>query len=506
MITLYLLTVLIAATVHVAMKIHKNYTYFKRNGVPYLKDPHWLFGSITSLITGKINWHEGYEKMCNAIEVKNEPFFGIFLMHKPTIVIQNPELAKRILVKDFNSFADRSLHSAKHDPIGHYNMFSSRGDLWKQIRQKFTPFFTSGRLKMMYYLIDRTGDEMIARIEREKQNATTTQVDLKNLFYLCTTDIIARCAFGVDAKSLENPNGEFARAARIGMRTSLKRKIDKIGFFFLPKIAKLFRFKLFSPHTSNFIMKTVPEVMDLRRQTGLKRHDLIDQLIELDDAKEFESIDILIAQAGVFFVAGHESSSTTLTMAMFEISNNIHVQSRLRNELKKKLNQYDGRITYDMLMMNSDFPYLHQVVLETLRKYPATVFLERMCVNPDGYSFAPFSDFRMPPGMSVQLPLYATLNNPKHFPEPEKFDPERFADWNNVSPYVFFPFGTGPRGCVAERFAMMAVKTLIAKILMNYRVEHLPSTPRKIELLENVHVTVSKVPLQLNFIEDSLME
>lgn len=192
-------------------------------------------------------------------------------------------------------------------------------------------------------------------------------------------------------------------------------------------------------------------------------------------------------------------------MAIFEISKNRDIHDKLRSELKKKLIESKGKVTYDLLMMTSEFPYLHQIVLETLRKYPVVPFLERKCINPNGYSLEPFSSFRIPFDMSIQVPAVAINYDPENFPDPTKFDPERFADWNNISPYVFFPFGTGPRNCVGERFGLMAVKLLIAKVLMNYRVENLPSTPKEIDMVENMLNIVSRVPLILNFIKDPLV-
>lgn len=382
-------------------------------------------------------------------------------------------------------------------------MFTVKGDLWRRIRQKFSPFFSSGKLKMMYYLLDVTGDEMLEKIQRDRNVDDVTNVHLKDLFYLATTDLIARCAFGVDANSLKNPNNEFVIAASKTSELTLRRKFEISCFFFLPKLANLLRFKMFSDYTTDFIFRTVPEVMSMRRRTGVKRHDLIDTMIELDDANEFESVDILIAQAAVFFSAAHDTTSRTLTFSLYEMALNRKIHDRARTELHGKLAENKG-ISYEMLMSNSELPYMHQIVMETLRKYPVLPFLERVCVNPDGYSLEPISKFKIPQGMAIQFPMFSMCRSEKFFPEPDKFDPDRFSNLNDVSAYVYHPFGVGQRNCVGERLGLMAVKLMLAKILMNYRIERASDTPDFVDILENVVILESRKPIHLNFVKDPL--
>lgn len=193
-----------------------------------------------------------------------------------------------------------------------------------------------------------------------------------------------------------------------------------------------------------------------------------------------------------------------MTFALFETSLNSDIQDRLRAELRDKLDENDGKVTYEMLS-NSELPYMHQVVMETLRKYPVLPFLERLCVNPNGYSMDPFSSYKIPHGMAVQFPLFPMCRSEKFFPEPEKFDPERFVKSSEISPYIFYPFGVGPRNCVGERLGLMAVKLLFAKILMNYRLEHTPDTPKHVEILEGTVILESKKTIYLNFVKDSLL-
>jgi cytochrome P450 family 6 len=476
--------------------------YFIKHKIPFAKSD-VIWGSTKDMILGKSSMFEGYKEMCEQSEVKNSKFFGFFLpFGKPGIVVSDSELLKRILVKDFNSFSDRLITSHKGDPLGYYNMFSSKGLIWKKIRSKFSPFFSSGKIKMMFYLVDKTGDELVQSIERKCKN-NSSKLDLKDILHLCTTDIIARCAFGVEANSLENPNAEFCEAARAMFTLTFFRKIEMSVIFFMPQLfASLLNIKMFSKFGSDFIIKMVKQVMEAREKSGIKAHDLIDTLIELKNTNEFESIEILIAQAAVFFSAGHETTSTSMTLAVYELAMNQDVQIRLREEIKEKLSKNEGKVTYDSLS-HTEMPYLHQIAMETLRKYPVIPYLERMCVDPNGYSLEPESDFKIPFGMPIHIPIYPICRSEKFFKDPMKFDPDRFAD-NKVNSYEFMPFGTGPRNCIAERFALLTMKVGIVKILSNFKVESVPETPTEIIQVPNIFVIQSKVPIIVNFIKNSL--
>lgn len=137
------------------------------------------------------------------------------------------------------------------------------------------------------------------------------------------------------------------------------------------------------------------------------------------------------------------------------------------------LQQSDGIVTYDALMNTKDMPYLHQVVHETLRLYPVLPVLDRECINPEGYSLEPFSNFTIPYGMPLYIPTYAIQRDERYFPNPLKFDAERFSPENigKILPFTNLPFGNGPRNCVGERFGLMQVKTGLVKILKDFRVE-----------------------------------
>jgi cytochrome P450 family 6 len=203
--------------------------------------------------------------------------------------------------------------------------------------------------------------------------------------------------------------------------------------------------------------------------------------------------------------AGFETSSAMQAFALYEIAKNPEVQKRLRSEIEGTLRKTGGKVTYDSVMNTAEMPYLNQVFHETLRLYPIIPMLDRICTDPNGYSLEPECDFRVPFGMPVYIPYFTIQRDEKYFPNPMKFDPERFAPGSNlVQPYTNFPFGSGPRNCIGERFGIMQVKTGIVKILLNFRLEMTENTPREVVMAEKAMVVQSKTGLFLNLVKDPM--
>ena len=170
------------------------------------------------------------------------------------------------------------------------------------------------------------------------------------------------------------------------------------------------------------------------------------------------------------------------------------------------LTKTEGKITYESVMSLQEMPYLHQVIHEALRLYPILAVHDRECTSPDGFSLEPFSDFRIPCGTPVYVPLYAMQRDEKYFPNPLKFDPERFAPKNadNIKPFTYFPFGAGQRSCIGERLGLMLVKLGIVKILKDFRLETTENTPMEIVLEKKATIIRSEEAMLVDFVLDPL--
>jgi len=207
---------------------------------------------------------------------------------------------------------------------------------------------------------------------------------------------------------------------------------------------------------------------------------------------------ILTAQAFVFFAAGFETSSTTISFALWELSREPECQERLRREILEYDRKNEGKITYDSI---NDMKYLDMVVKETLRKNPPVAALRRIATRE---YVIPGTSVTIPARQSIQIPAHALHHDPKFYPDPEVFDPERFSDEAKLSrhPMVFLPFGDGPKNCIGARFAYYQVKLALIKVLKNFRVKATTEKPYVIDKHAFILSPIGGLELRLERIKD----
>lgn len=123
-------------------------------------------------------------------------------------------------------------------------------------------------------------------------------------------------------------------------------------------------------------------------------------------------------------------------------------------------------------------------IAETLRKSPIAGFLDRECTKP--YTIEPIEPNEKPlhlqPGDNIWIPIIGIHNDPDYYPEPNRFNPERFRDDTNLIPYTYLPFGLGPRNCIGNRLALLIVKVMIYNLSrkFNFKVMEKTQIPLKL--------------------------
>lgn len=152
---------------------------------------------------------------------------------------------------------------------------------------------------------------------------------------------------------------------------------------------------------------------------------------------------------------GFDLVSNLLTTMAYELIANPEVQQKLYDEIKATHDMRQGkRLDYDTLQK---MKYLDQVVTETLRKWPPASQLDRLCVKDYSYDDGDLK-FSMKKGTELMIPVYGIHHDPQYYPNPERFDPERFSDENkdHIVPGSFLPFGNGPRNCIGKQTTNVA--------------------------------------------------
>lgn len=241
--------------------------------------------------------------------------------------------------------------------------------------------------------------------------------EVKDICALFTTDLISSIAFGINANSLKNPDGEFRSLCRKMFQFDVLRGAEFSIAFFVPKLVSLLRVKLFSKEFTKFLRSTINQVMNERERTGIPRHDLIDILVALrkETPPTEANQDAIVAQAAVFLTAGFETSSSTMAFTLFELAKKPEIQERLRNEIAEAVaSEGNGNMSYEKI---NSMEYLSMVLDEVLRLYPVLPFLDRQHQVPKGvskgFSLKPYYDYVLPNEMPVYIPIFAIQRDPK---------------------------------------------------------------------------------------------
>lgn len=183
------------------------------------------------------------------------------------------------------------------------------------------------------------------------------------------------------------------------------------------------------------------------------------------------TIDEMMAQVFLFFLAGFETTSSALSFALYEIAKNKNIQDKLQNNIDMVMKQYEGSWSSQFF---NDMKYLDKVCNETLRMYPSAPLVMRRA-NQNWK--VPNNDYVIRKNTQIYISIYSIHHDSKYYPNPECFDPERFSPENiqNRAPFTYIPFGEGPKHCIGSRMGILQVKIGIVAVLSKFRIELLPN-------------------------------
>lgn len=275
---LFLLFILVSTFIYY---YHTYSTYWSSKGIASFK-PLPFVGNFKDVLLTKINSAVLMKELYSKTKA---PGLGIYVFNKPSLLVRDPEWIKRILVKDFNHFADRIVAvDGDSDTLGSKNLFSIKNPDWKQMRVKLTPLFTSGKMKNMFHLMNDEGKALNEYLHKLADSSKPSG-DARELSARYTTDVIATCAYGIKANCLNNPDAEFRSIGRKIFEISIRRVLELGSFFFFPKVVNILGLKFFAKEGTEFIRNTFNETIRIREESQTKRHDLVDILIDLKNAK-----------------------------------------------------------------------------------------------------------------------------------------------------------------------------------------------------------------------------
>ncbi|KAF2897108.1 hypothetical protein ILUMI_09068 [Ignelater luminosus] len=472
----------------------KPFTHWSRRNIPQ-SSVLFFWKSIFKSFKNPKSFAEKFQDLYSSYT--NQRYVATYQLHIPALLLLEPDLIKQITVKDFDHFEDHN-QIILNEPLWQKNLTALKGDQWREMRATLSPSFTSSKMKMMFGLMCECAQQFVDHFL--KKNEETVSLEMKETFSRYTTDVIASVAFGIKCDSLKDPENEFYTKGKTAVNFM---GIKFLLIFLFPRISSFLGIKVFTAEVSQFFSKIIKDTLEYREREGVVRLDMIHLLMQArkgklkdessnteSSAEEVEKYKTLtdediIAQALVFFLGGFDSVSSGMSFVAYELAVNPDIQKRLQEEIDETIHS-QGTITYDSLMK---MKYLDMVISESLRKWPTTIATDRVCVKP--YTIEPTQPGEKPihlkEGDLMTIPIYAIQRDPRFYSDPDVFNPERFSEENksSINPYTYLTFGTGPRSCIGNRFAILEMKTIIFYVLSKFDIVTVKKTVIPLQLGNN---------------------
>lgn len=371
-------------------------------------------------------------------------------LHVPICQLTHPDYIETVLVRNAANFCKSRDYGALKYFLGN-GLLTNEGSSWQKQRQLIQPAFRHENIAQYAEIM---ADSAAAHLSRWKDGEHR---DLHHEMAELTLDIVTKSLFGTKLAHDARAIGEEIEAVmeRFFLQAALAFLLpDSIP---IPKTPRLLRSK-------RNLDKVVMSIIRERRASKNSADDLLQRLLDAQDEHGARmSDDQLREEIMTLFLAGHETTANALTWTWYLLAQNPQAADALFAELDSAL---AGRAP--TLADLSRLPYTEMVMKESMRLYPPAWGIGRRAINE-----FELGGYRIPAGTNMFIFQWLTHRDPRFFPDPERFDPERWRDdpvrKGKIPRFAYFPFAGGPRVCIGAGFAMMEATLLLASIAQRYR-------------------------------------
>ncbi|XP_010608555.1 cytochrome P450 4A4 isoform X2 [Fukomys damarensis] len=399
---------------------------------------HWLFGHKQEFqkdqeLQQMLKWAEKFPSAC--------PRW--FRGNKLTVLIYNPDYMKVILGRSDPKAHD--IYKLVSPWIG-YGLLLLNGPTWFQHRRMLTPAFHYDILKPYVAVVANSVQVMLDRWEQ--LISEDSPLEIFQHVSLMTLDSIMKCAFSHKSSAQSDRNSHSYLQAIADLKDLIFYRIRSIIhqndiIYSLSSNGQLFKqaCKLAHEHTDQVIKQRKSQLQNETELEKIKRTrhlDFLDILLfaKMEDGNSFSNKD-LRAEVDTFMFEGHDTTASGISWILYALAAHPDHQQRCREEVQSILGD-EASITWEHLDQMS---YMTMCIKEAMRIYPPVPSVSRELSKP-----VTFPDGRsLPKGIIVSLSIYTLHHNPKVWPNPEVFDPFRFAVDSTRHSHSFLPFSGGSR-------------------------------------------------------------
>ena len=394
---------------------------------------HWLLGPAYYAQRQPLRWIPEWIR-------RHGDIFRIVSPLGQATVVATPKLARQVLVERYARYQRKSISYTVLRILMGNGLVTSEGEFWRGQRKLVQPAFHRKRLDQLFAMMVERVTGVLPRLAQAAQAGEA--IDFAPLLSQLTLDIISRAMFSSDVQGAAAGVSEYiARLNEYALRM-----IRRPWLFLLPRrFPTPFNYVLFRSLKS--LNATVNGIIQSRRRERHGHDDLLSMLLSACEEETGRAMTDaqLRDEVMTIFVAGHETTANAMAWLLYLVTQHPEVEQRLVAEIDA---HWTENLTIEGL---GAFPYVRQVIDESLRVYPTIWSIGRSCTADDE-----LAGYKIPAGMNLLVPIFHFHWNERFWPEPHRFDPSRFSPERRPSPdaMTYFPLGAGPRSCIGNHFAL----------------------------------------------------
>jgi len=382
-------------------------------------------------------------------------------MGTPIIFINDPEYIREILINQASSFVKERTVRRMKILLGE-GLITSDDPIHIRQRRIAAPAFHRQRIAAY-------GDQIVTGASAHRDRWQPGQaIDISAAMMSLSLEIVARTLFDTEVTDdIRRINDEVNTIMDLYNFIVAFPKIE--SFLHLP-IPGLIKFRKSKARLDAIVNRLIAE----HKTSGVDKGDLLSMLLASRDEEDAQHTGMSDEQVRdevlTIFLAGYETVANALTWTWYLLSQNPEAEARLHAELDTVLGPH-------RVPTLADYPnlrYTEQVFAESMRLYPPAWAMGRMSTKP-----VTLGPYRIPPGAHFFFSQYMMSRTPEYYPNPLRFDPDRFTPENKATrpKFTYFPFGGGSRQCIGESFAWMEGVFSVATIAQRWRMTYLGTTP-----------------------------
>ena len=419
-------------------------------------------------------------------EEKREQFGDNYFITFPgrkVLVVGSPDLVHHIYSTP-KIYSKDKIFDHLTQVIGN-GLITNEREQWRRQRKLAQPAFYKSNLMKLYQIMVEVSQDVLNKLAAKSQSSEA--IEIAGEMQIATSRIVTKCLF---SKDFDDGLSYIHNSMTFGLNYVSKIFVAPVSIALSYVNGERRKFKKSKAALDEMVLGLINE----RKNSSAHKSDLLQMLIDsrFEDTGEPLSEKALMDELLNIFFAGHETSAVSLSWTLYLLAQHPEILTKLRAEIEQVTN---GSLpTFEQI---KQLTYCNQVVREGLRLYPPIWVVPRYTLEDDVWN-----GMLIPKGTFIFNMTYLLHRKPEIYPEPAKFDPERFHPdaIKERPPNHYYPFGGAPRKCIGDHFAILELVLLLSGLVTKFNFELVegqdiqPNPITTLKTMSGIHMKLTSRP------------